>query len=70
SGQNETDRLWKILSTLRYTIWKQAHHQGSILFDVRLDTGRGHETSIQLKAVTGPDDRGKPCLTILMPNED
>jgi hypothetical protein len=62
--------MWELLTTLRYSIWKQAHHQDTILFEVNLDTGRDQETAIRLKAVTGPDDKGKPCITIMRPEED
>lgn len=68
--QDEAGRLWDILWMLRHAI---VHGNGSgsvIYFQVIINNGDPATTLVKLKAVRGPDDEGKPCVTIMLPNED
>lgn len=70
SAQDETGHLWDILWMLRYAI-RQTRDRGDIIhFTVHVQNDQQGPRPVPLKAVCGPDDHGKPCLTIMMPNED
>ncbi len=85
-GQSSVGRLWDILWILRIAIkWSQTD-QDTLRFrfhcqlwdgsdDLKLDWDDEDLEEIEpklytLKCVVGPDDDGKPCLTIMLPNED
>lgn len=68
--QNDTTRLWDILTALRFEIWQSSPDEDCFLFWAKLDLGGEHDDSTPLKAVLGPDDEGQPCLTITEQNED
>jgi hypothetical protein len=37
---------------------------------VRNDNREGDPPLVELKAVCGPDDDGRPCVTVMLPEED
>jgi uncharacterized protein DUF6573 len=71
-GQDVAGRLWDILWMFRRAAGR---HQGDTLqFQLYV---RNHdreqltrEDLVTLKAVCGPGDRGKPVITIMLPDED
>lgn len=70
-GQDETGRLWDVLNILRYSAY--ANLDGStLLFRVCVRYGNAESDCevVDLKAVCGPDDDGRPCLTVMLPEED
>ncbi len=72
-GQDETGRLWDILGMCRYGIAQGQNRDASeVLFPlhVRNDNREGEPPLVTLKAVCGPDDDARPCLTIMLPDED
>jgi hypothetical protein len=67
-GQEEQGRLWDVVWLLRHAAKSS---RGDIIFfylHVRNDNHRA--TRHQLKAICGPDDDGRPCITVLLPTED
>ena len=69
AGQDEQGRLWDVLCLLRAAILRggdatQTQYQASFVFQ-----GNTHR-EVSLKAVCGPDDDHKPCITIMCPDED
>lgn len=67
--QDETGRLWDILMMLHFAIRQCATQKEGLLFSLLGDNGTGAR-KVTLKSVRGYDDEGKPCLTIMLPNED
>ena len=67
-GQDWKGRLWDIL----YLFQVQARRaKGSeILFQLYARNDNRRPRRVTLKAVCGPDDAGKPCVTILTPAQD
>ncbi len=68
TGQDWKGRLWDILFLFRNAALRA---KGDTLFFtvlVRNDNVRPHP--VRLKAVCGPDDDGKPCLSIMTEDED
>lgn len=70
SGQDETGRLWDILSMLRFTIARKPDTGGELFFSVIVRNSENRSSTVKLKCLLGPDDDGGPCLTILLPDED
>ena len=70
--QDEAGRLWDVLWMSRHGIIKAQANASERLFQlhVRNDNRRGTPPLVTLKAVCGPDDEARPCITILMPDED
>lgn len=76
--QNDIDgRAWDVLWMMRgafrraFTALKQnGTTVESGLFELYVVSKRRQATRTVLKMVLGPDDEGKPCITIMMPNED
>ena len=71
--QDESGRLWDVLWMCRFFAG-QAGNRGASEFrfqlHVRNDDRPGEPPLATLKAVCGPDDEGRPCLTIMTPDED
>lgn len=69
TGQDLDGRLWDILQMLRYEIKTGDKSQSQLSFKLSVKNG-DTATTVTLKAICGPDDDGKPCITIMMPEED
>jgi hypothetical protein len=68
-GQSEQGRLWDVLVVLHFAIRKGA--EGSeVQFKVSFLCREGEQREITLKSICGPDDDGRPCITIMAPDED
>ncbi len=71
-GQDEAGRLWDILFMLLLAI-KTSRGAGSTIrfaLHVRNDNRPGDPPLVELYAVCGPDDDGKPCVTVMQLGED
>jgi len=64
-GQDVSGRLWDTLWMLRLSSRKGG---SNVLFSVIFQM-LGRETTVQLRAVVGPGDKGEPVITIMMPDE-
>jgi hypothetical protein len=72
-AQDEAGRLWDVLRMCRHGIGQGKNRDASEIrfqLHVRNDNRRGEPPLVTLKAVCGPDDGGRPCLTIMRPDED
>ena len=68
-GQSESGRLWDVLWMLRVAIKASRTHGEELHYGVFVrDAGRSKE--VELKAMCGPGDDGKPVVTIMYPEED
>ncbi len=67
-GQDWKGRLWDILWLFRCAA--KAVKDNTICFSVRVSNDDKAPREARLKAVCGPDDEGKPCLTIMAAEED
>ena len=71
AGGDIRGRLWDILHMLKLAIARRnGQPVREILFDVLVVTDRIKPTLTKLKAVAGPDDYGRPCLTLIYPEKD
>ncbi len=72
--QYEVGRLWDIVWMLRAAIARPrpSGQDREIMFQlhVRNDNRDRIPPLVTLKAVCGPDDDMKPCITIMLPDED
>ena len=70
--QDETGRLWDLLTMLRFAIRGHSGAAPEVRFavHVRNDNRRRTPPLVRLKAVCGPGDQGEPVLTVMMPDED
>lgn len=71
-GQDEAGRLWDILFMLRLAIRGSCGSGSTVRFalHVRNDDRQGDPPLVELNAVCGPDDDGKPCVTVMQLGED
>lgn len=69
-GQDEAGRLWDILVMLITAIRLETHKGRALLFQVMVRNEPRRTTVVALKAISGPDDDGEPCLTVMLPDED
>lgn len=69
-GQDETGRLWDVLTMLRHASRAAGPDGSSLHFDVLVLSDRTTPRPIRLKAVCGPGDDLTPCLTVMLPEED
>ena len=71
SGQDESGRLWDILTMLTFAA-RKSRGESEIRFrlHVRNDNRERTPPLIELKAVCGPNDDGSPCVTVMQPSED
>jgi hypothetical protein len=67
-GQDWKGRLWDVLWLFRRAA-KEASGD-TLFFTVRVRNDNGRPRPVRLKAVCGPDDDGKPCITIMGQDED
>lgn len=79
TGQDERGRLWDVLTMTAYTMRAQARRSAEIRVGSRLRVtlvriprdGRGvTPRQTELHAHIGPDDNGRPCITLMLPAED
>ena len=77
TGQSESGRLWDVVWMLSLAVrgaLRRGLDTSKPLFYELLRTpreGRGVKPRLaRLKFVTGPDDQGRPCLTVMLPSED
>lgn len=70
-GQNESGRLWDVLTMLRHAI-RRGNGGSELLFQllVRNDNVEQEPPLVALKAVCGPGDDPSPCVTVMLPDED
>jgi hypothetical protein len=69
-GQDWKGRLYDILFMFT-TQARRARKASEILFQLCVQNDpRRKAQRVTLKAVCGPDDAGKPCVTILTPSQD
>jgi hypothetical protein len=69
-GQDMKGRYWDVVSVLG---WAMRRHQedSCVLFRLHVVPNHGGQARlVELKCVAGPDDEGKICLTIMMPDQD
>lgn len=72
-AQDEAGRLWDVVWMCRYGAGRAENRAASdVLFHlhVRNDNREGEPPLVTLKAVCGPDDDGRPCVTVMLPDED
>jgi hypothetical protein len=69
-GQDEAGRLWDILTMLVTAIRRETHKGREFVFHVMVRNEPNRTPVVALKAVSGPDDDGNPCLTVMLPRED
>lgn len=67
-GQDESGRLWDILFMCGLKMRKTSGDRCFFELLVRNDNRRPQR--VKLKAVCAGDDEGKPCITVMMPDED
>jgi len=68
--QDEDGRLWDILHLLLLSIRRTKTVTTRLTFQVHVQTARDKAELVTLTAHSGPDDEGKPCLTVMLPGED
>jgi hypothetical protein len=70
-GQDERGRLWDVLVMLRFAVATAPDaSQVRYRLHVRNDNREGEPPLVELKAMCGPDDDAKPCITVMLPSED
>ncbi len=69
-GQDETGRLWDVLTMLRHASRAAGPDVSTLRFDVLVLNDQTTPKPVRLKAVCGPDDDLAPCLTVMLPDED
>jgi hypothetical protein len=71
AGNDIGGRLWDILQVMRHAVRKNGSEPTTeLFFDVLVVRDRTKPTLTKLKVVAGPDDDGRPCLTVMFPDED
>ena len=70
--QDETGRLWDVLTVLRIASRESLKNRSSseIRFTVSVRTGEVTSEYIELKSICGPGDSAEPVITIMLPHED
>jgi len=69
SWQDETGRLWDILTMLRYFILKDPD-RSLVRFIVQVQNDEHSPQTVHLKSLCGPGDDGEPVITVMLPGED
>lgn len=69
-GQDESGRLWDLLTMLRHASRAAGPDVSTLRFDVLVLNDQTTPKPVRLKAVCGPDDDLAPCLTVMLPEED
>jgi hypothetical protein len=69
--QDESGRLWDVVYLLGCAIGR-SNGGPEVRFGVHVRNDNRDRTPplVRLKAVSGPDDDGAPCITVMMPEED
>jgi hypothetical protein len=67
-GQDEQGRLWDVVWLLRHAA--RSSQGDTIFFYLHVRNDNHRATRHQLKAICGPEDDGRPCITVLLPTED
>lgn len=67
-GQDQSGRLWDILFMCGLKMRKTSGDRCFFELLVRNDNRRPQR--VKLKAVCSGDDEGKPCITVMLPDED
>jgi hypothetical protein len=79
TGQSESGRLWDVCWMLSRVVLRAARQglQASPAHPMYVELlrtpreGRGvRPRLVHLKFIVGPDDTGRPCITVMMPGED
>lgn len=71
TDQDEAGRLWDLLTVLRYAIVRNPFSQDELRYRLHVVTRAGADPElVEVKAVCGPDDDGRLCVTLMMPDED
>lgn len=68
--QDEQGRLWDILTMLMHAVRRAPRPGTALAFQVLVQNGPGKPSLVTFRAASGPDDEGKPCLTVMLPDED
>jgi len=69
-GQSEEGRLWDVLWMLKSAITLTRGPVDTLTYDLLVVRDGASAAPVILKAVCGPDDDGRPCVTILLQEED
>lgn len=72
-GQDRKGRLWDVLWMLKLAIRKSSGDCRIVRFALQVVSfkdGRATNELLDLKALSGPGDRGEPIITIMLPDED
>lgn len=79
TGQSESGRLWDVCWMLSRVVLRAARQglQASPAHPMYVELlrtpreGRGVKPRlVHLKFIVGPDDNGRPCITVMLPGED
>jgi hypothetical protein len=65
-----TGRTWDLAWMLSTAIRLKGESTDTLLFPLRVVIKRRTPSKVTLKAVCGPDDEGRPCITVMYPHED
>jgi hypothetical protein len=68
SWQDETGRLWDVLTLLWHAIAGSTGGQ-QVNFTVGVQNDEKPPRPVRLKALCGPGDSGEPVITIMLPEE-
>jgi hypothetical protein len=70
--QEESARLWDVLTMLHVAIRRSSGAVSELFFGVhvRNDNREGIPPLVRLKALCGPGDEGEPVVTVMLPDED
>jgi hypothetical protein len=69
--QDEVGRVRDVLYLLRHAT-RRSDGGPQVRFGVHVRNGNRERTPplVRLKTLSGPDDNGSPCITVLLPDED
>lgn len=71
TGQDETGRLWDVLTMLYHAIRRgEGGSETAFHLHVRNSEEPGEPPLVELKAHCGPGDDAEPVITIMLPDED
>jgi hypothetical protein len=70
TGQDETGRLWDVLTMLGHACRARSGDGSVRYFDVLVFNDDTTPKPVRLKALCGPDDDLSPCITVMLPDED
>jgi hypothetical protein len=68
--QDEAGRLWDVLGLLRCAAGRCPGPEVRLGVHVRGDNREGTPPLVRLKALCGPGDDARPCITVMLPWED